>query len=146
MPEICGAFDVALGLLTVRNVMPTLRATAFKLIVIPGSKSRAEPFTSQLSVLGVPATLQLYECSAAPAVRVSVVQNAAPQAPEARQATNAESQRAPETGSLGLHGSAERCPCELTVQRQGAGNSDPATTSQVHGPAKAWLPGRRPPV
>src|SRR5438477_7855879 len=108
MPEICGAFDDAVGLLTLRNVMPTLRATASKLMVIPGSKSRAEPLTSQVSVLGVPDTVQLYECSAAPAVRVTLVQNGAPQAPDARQDTNAESQRAPEIGSAGLQGSSDR--------------------------------------
>src|SRR5256885_6029834 len=108
MPEISGAFDDAVGLLTLRKVIPTLLATASKLIVIRGSNSRLEPLTSQVSVLGLPDTVQLYEGSAAPPVRVTLVQNGAPQAPDARQDTNAESQRAPEVGSAGLQGSSDR--------------------------------------
>src|SRR5262245_59646502 len=108
---MAGAMPAA-GLFTVRNAMPALFATAFRLNVIQVSPSRkparsVQTLTVQVSVAGVPATVQLYESRLAPATRVMVALD---------QATNAGSQRKSAVGSQAAG-----------VQVQGVG-------PQLHGP------------
>src|ERR1041385_1581598 len=134
MPVICGAREPAVGLLTWRRVMPTLLATASRLKgmpVLPSSQPRTsvQPCMLQVSVLGVPEVVQVYEWSVAPPVAANDVQLPAPQGAEPRQATKLLSH----LGSATPRGSCERCAWLFTLQKQGVVFG----ASHEHPPAKA---------
>jgi len=89
--------------------MPALLATApsVKLVVELAASGPVLLYVSvQLSVVGVPLTVQVVVLGVTPTALVIVVQFAAPHAPEARHATKDGSQRASEplTQGVGVHG------------------------------------------